>query len=138
MDRQKPFGGIIIKTLLYLLVFIPAVAYCLDATIPTVTLTTGVASGVQCRESEWPLTTLTVTVTTATATTCKYDTSDIAYASMANTFTTTGSTTHIEQISYSCGSSHNYFVKCADTTNTFNAVFTIDKDPRPRRNITVN
>jgi len=116
-----------------LFLVVATVALCLETTIPTVTLTSGVQAGVQCRESEWPKTTLTITVTTDYSTTCKYDTSDVEYAAMANTFTTTGSTSHVEQINFSCGTTHTYYIKCSGATNDFDAIFKIDDDPRPRR-----
>ena len=46
--------------------------------------------------------------------TCKYATSDMAYASMPNTFSTTGSTTHLSTISQTCGASYQYYVRCQD------------------------
>jgi len=104
----------------------------------TVALTTGVNSMVQCKEAEWPQSTLTITVTTDYTTTCKYDTSDVAYASMSNTFSTTGGTTHTEAIVYQCGIAYVYYIACLNIIDTFDALFTLDKDPPPRRNISVH
>jgi hypothetical protein len=103
-----------------------------------VTLATGVNSDIQCKEAEWPQSTMTITVTTELADTCKYDTSDVAYALMANTFSTTGGTTHTQQISFNCGGAYIYYIACEDVADTFDATFTIDKDPPPRRNISVH
>ncbi len=51
--------------------------------------------------------------------TCKYaTTSGVSYASMPNTFTRTGSTTHSTQITgLQDGKSYNYYVKCQDTSS---------------------
>ena len=103
-----------------------------------VSLATGVNSNVQCKEAEWPQSTLITTVLTELADTCKYDTSDVAYASMANTFSTTGGTTHTQAILFQCGSAYTYYIACEDVADTFDALFTLDNDPPPRRNISVH
>ncbi|MDD4986742.1 MAG: hypothetical protein PHQ43_13395, partial [Dehalococcoidales bacterium] len=48
------------------------------------------------------------------AATCKYGTSDVAYASLPNTFSTTGSTTHSQTVSNACGAAYTYYVRCQD------------------------
>src|SRR3989344_1578306 len=55
--------------------------------------------------------------------TCKYATSaNTAYSSMANTFSTTGGTSHSTTISgLSNGSSYIYYIRCQDTASTPNA-----------------
>jgi len=103
-----------------------------------VELISGVNSDVQCKEAEWPQTTGTITVTTSGSTTCKYDTADVPYASMANTFSTTGGATHIQAILFICGTAHTYYIACLDVVDTFDAMFTIDKDPPPRRRYEVH
>lgn len=64
----------------------------------------------------------TLSLTTNENATCKYDTvPDTAYASMANTFTTTGTTTHSEDISGLTDSTdYNYYVRCQDTSLNVN------------------
>lgn len=57
---------------------------------------------------------VTISVTTNEAATCKYGTSDVAYASLPNTFSTTGSTSHSQTVSNACGSSYTYYVRCQD------------------------
>lgn len=57
---------------------------------------------------------VTLQVTTDEAATCKYGTSDVSYASLPNTFSTTGSTTHSQTVSNACGSSYTYYVRCQD------------------------
>ncbi len=54
--------------------------------------------------------------------TCRYATSSgVSYASMANTFTTTGGTSHSKTLSgLTDGSSYNYYVRCQDTTGNSN------------------
>lgn len=61
-------------------------------------------------------TSTTLSLTTNEAATCKYGTSAAtAYASIANTFSTTGSTSHSQTISgLSNGSSYTYYVRCQD------------------------
>ena len=103
-----------------------------------VDLATGVNSNAQCKETQWPQSTMTITVTTELADTCKYDTSDVAYAAMANTFSTTGGTTHTQAILFECGTAYTYYIACEDVADTFDALFTLDKDPPPRRNISVH
>ncbi|MEM4347706.1 MAG: Ig-like domain-containing protein, partial [Candidatus Altiarchaeota archaeon] len=57
---------------------------------------------------------VTLSVTTNEAATCKYDTQDREYGSMANTFSTTGGTTHTTGVSPSDGTYH-YYVRCQDS-----------------------
>jgi hypothetical protein len=63
-----------------------------------------------------------MSLTTNEAATCKWSTSaGTAYASMANTFTTTGSTSHSATISgLSDGGSYTRYVRCADDESTPN------------------
>ena len=58
-----------------------------------------------------------LTVTTDRVSTCKYDTADVSYTSMAYTFGSTLDTTHTENISgLSNGDFRSYFVRCKDAT----------------------
>lgn len=64
---------------------------------------------------------VTLQVTTDENATCRYGTSDLAYASLSNTFTTTGTTAHSQIVSNDCGSSYLYYVRCQDGTGNANA-----------------
>ncbi|MEK6840699.1 MAG: PGF-pre-PGF domain-containing protein [Nanoarchaeota archaeon] len=63
-----------------------------------------------------------VNLTTDETATCKYSTtSGVAYSSMTNTFSTTGSTSHSTTVSgLTNGSTYNYYVRCNDTSGNFN------------------
>lgn len=66
--------------------------------------------------------TKTISVTTNENATCKYDTSNVAYDSMANTFSTTGTTSHSQSIgSLACGNSFTYYVRCNDAFGNKNS-----------------
>ncbi len=60
---------------------------------------------------------VTLSVTTNENATCKYSTTaGTSYASMANTFSTTGSTSHSKTITgLTNGTSYTYYVRCQDT-----------------------
>jgi hypothetical protein len=64
-----------------------------------------------------------LTLTTGESATCKYSTSSgVAYASMTNTFGTTGGTSHSQTISsLSDGNSYNYYVRCIDGASNANS-----------------
>lgn len=52
---------------------------------------------------------------------CKYDTSSgTAYDSMANTFSSTNSTSHSQSIGTSCDTSYTYYVRCKDSSDSKN------------------
>ncbi len=56
----------------------------------------------------------TLTAITDKGATCKYDTSNKAYASMSNDFTSTGGTSHSSTLTgLSDGNSYNYYVRCS-------------------------
>jgi len=56
-------------------------------------------------------------VTTSKAATCRWDVSNKAYASMANTFTTTGGTSHSTTLSgLANGTSYTRYVRCIDSS----------------------
>lgn len=63
---------------------------------------------------------VTMTILTNEAATCKFSTSDIAYASMSGTFDTTGGTSHSEILSLACSASYTYYVRCMDTAGNAN------------------
>jgi hypothetical protein len=67
-------------------------------------------------------TTATLAVTTNENATCKFGTvSGAAYDSIANTFTTTGGTSHSYSLSgLTKGTTYNYYVRCLDTNNNPN------------------
>ena len=69
-------------------------------------------------------TSATLTLTTDENATCKYDTtSGTAYASMPNTFTTTGSANQSTSITgLSSGNSYSYYVRCQDTLGNTDSV----------------
>ena len=63
-----------------------------------------------------------ISLTTNESATCKYSiTPNTAYASMTNTFTTTGGISHSQTITgLTDDSSYNYYVRCVDTSNNVN------------------
>jgi len=67
-------------------------------------------------------TTVTLSLTTDEDATCRYSTTPgIPYASMTNTFSNTGSTSHSTTITgLSNGNTYNYYIKCIDTYNNAN------------------
>ena len=66
-------------------------------------------------------TSTTLSLTTNEAATCKYSTTlGIAYASMSNAFTTTGSTSHSVSITGLTNGAFNYYVRCIDTAGNAN------------------
>src|SRR6185295_12092808 len=74
----------------------------------------------------------TLSLATNENATCRYaTTAGVAYASMANTFTTTGALAHSTTVTgLTNGGSYNYFVRCQDTagnpnTNDFTISFTV-------------
>ncbi len=81
----------------------------LSAGSPTGTLVAGTTS-------------TTLSVTTNENATCKYGTTaGVAYASLPNTFTTTGGTTHTKTLTgLTNGSSYTYYVRCIDGASNAN------------------
>ncbi len=73
----------------------------------------------------------TLGLTTDEAATCRYSTQPgVAYASMTNTFTTTGATTHSTILSGLANQSYSFYVRCADAlgsanTNDFVIAFSV-------------
>jgi len=61
-----------------------------------------------------------MSVVTNEAATCRMATTDIAYASMTDTFTTTGGTNHSETKSLTCGPAYVYYVRCSDVAGNPN------------------
>lgn len=68
---------------------------------------------------------VTIQVSTNEAATCKYHASDTAYASMSNTFSTTGATTHSSVVNVACDASHTYYVRCSDSSDNVNLTSTV-------------
>lgn len=69
-----------------------------------------------------------ISLSTDESATCKYATSaGVAYASMTNTFSTTGGTTHSQTVSgLTDGNSYNYYVRCQDASeNASSSDFTV-------------
>jgi len=77
-------------------------------------------------EQAYGTTSVTLQVTTDEAATCKYHTSDVAYASMSNTFGSTGGTTH-QQTGFATanGQSYTRYVRCVDGTGNASAASTV-------------
>jgi hypothetical protein len=80
----------------------------------------------------------TLSLTTGENATCRYDTqSGVAYASMTNTFTTTGGTTHTRVVTgLANGSSYTFNVRCIDAagnanTNDFAIAFSVANPSTP-------
>ena len=67
-------------------------------------------------------TSTSISLTTNEAATCKYSTTaGTSYASMTNTFSTTGSISHSQLITgLSDGNTYNYYIRCTDSSNNFN------------------
>ena len=83
-----------------------------DTTAPTASVTAPTASQVLSSGT----TQTTLSVTTNEASTCRFNSTDTAYGSMANTFTTTGGTTHSTSLTgLSNGTSYTRYVRCSDT-----------------------
>lgn len=87
-----------------------------DTTPPT--LSAGAPTGSQPAGT----TQVTMTVTTNENATCKYSTSaNTAYASMASTFTTTGTTNHSTIVTgLTNGNTYNRYIRCQDTAGNVN------------------
>ncbi|MFA5248783.1 MAG: hypothetical protein WC415_06270, partial [Patescibacteria group bacterium] len=87
-----------------------------DATPPV--LSNGSPSGTLARTT----TGTTISVTTDESATCKYaTTTGVAYASMANTFSTTGGASHGTTVSgLSSGNTFHYYVRCQDLSGNPN------------------
>ena len=64
---------------------------------------------------------VTISINTNESATCKYDTSDVAYDSMANTFSTTGRVSHSQSISSACSGSYTFYTRCSDSAGNKNA-----------------
>ena len=98
---------------------------CPDTTPPV--LSAGVPSGTLSAGT----TGTTLSVTTDESATCKYGTlAATAYASISNTFSTTGGTTHTQSLSGLSAGSYSYYVRCTDgssnaNTSDYTLAFTI-------------
>jgi hypothetical protein len=94
----------------------PAVTVTVDNAAPVVTPVS--PSGTLA----WGTTSAVLSVTTDENATCKYATSSgVSYASMANTFTTTGTTTHSSNLTGLISNhTYNYYVRCQDSHNNAN------------------
>jgi hypothetical protein len=87
-----------------------------DSTAPVITVTnpTGTLA--------YGTTSTNMSLTTDENATCKYGTSDVAYASLPNTFSTTGTTSHSQTLSgLTNGSSTTYYVRCIDGSSNANS-----------------
>lgn len=77
-------------------------------------------------EQPYGTTSVTLQVTTNEAATCKYHTSDVAYASMGSTFGSTGGTTHQQTgFATSNGSSYTRYVRCIDSSGNASTASTV-------------
>jgi len=63
---------------------------------------------------------VTLSLTTNETATCRMAETDIAYASMTDTFTNTAATAHSEVKSLACGQSKTYYVRCIDAAGNPN------------------
>jgi len=62
-----------------------------------------------------------ISITTNENATCKYSLTNVAYDSMASTFSTTGSTNHSQTISsLACDDSYTYYTRCEDGSSNEN------------------
>jgi hypothetical protein len=80
----------------------------------------------------------TISLSTEENATCRYAlVPGVAYASMPNTFATTGSTTHAEGVSgLNSGGSYSYYVRCSDSAGKVNTAdyviaFSVSHPPPP-------
>ncbi len=87
-----------------------------DTTAPI--LSDGAPSGILAAGT----TTETITITSREAATCRYSTSSgVAYASMTDTFATTGTTSHSENLTgLTNGTNYTYYVRCSDAGGNAN------------------
>lgn len=81
---------------------------------------------------------VTLQATTNENATCKYSTTDVVYASMAGTFSTTGTTAHSQSLSLGCGLSYTYYTRCMDGNSNANTsstaiTFSVEKKTMFRR-----
>lgn len=118
MNRANEMIIRILKLLILAVFYIAGIAY---------------AQQVQCDRDSWPLITATMTCTSDYSGTCKYDTQNVSYSAMAYTFSTTGTTSHIQELAANCGQDYIYYVKCSDSDPGYTVTFSVDKDPPPRR-----
>ncbi len=85
---------------------------------------------------------ITIQLITDEDSNCKYDTSNVSYAAMTNTYNTTGGLSHSQNLTLACDSSYTYYSQCSDgsgneTTDALVTNFSIDKLPeQPGPNIT--
>lgn len=92
-----------------------AVNITIDNTAPAI------SSPLPTGEQSFGTSSVTLQVTTDENATCKYDSSDLAYASMASTFATTGGTTHQQaSVEVSNGQSYTHYVRCTDSVGNTN------------------
>src|SRR3989344_1283684 len=90
-----------------------------DVTAPTIS--SPLPSGVLA----YGTTSATISVATDESATCRYSTTNVDYALMANTFTTTGGTAHSATVSgLTNGGSYNYYARCNDTSGNVNTAST--------------
>ena len=104
-------------------------AFSVSNSPPTVTITAPTASQVLA----WGTTSTSLTVTTSKNATCRYGTTNVAYASLPNTFTTTGATSHSQTITVTNGGSYTYYVACdsggGGTSATSSRAFSVSNTP---------
>ena len=63
-----------------------------------------------------------MSLTTGVNASCKYGTSDVAYASLPNFFATTGGTSHLQNLTgLTNGSAYTYYVRCQDASLNTNS-----------------
>ncbi|NOR85352.1 hypothetical protein GQ473_04480, partial [archaeon] len=69
--------------------------------------------------SDMHVNTFNLEATTDETATCKYDTNDVSYDTMANTFATTGTETHTQPLTLTDGD-YTYYVRCMDVYDNKN------------------
>ena len=84
-----------------------------------------ISGGSPSGEQAYGASTVTMQVTTDESATCKYGTSDAAYASLPSTFATTGGTSHSQAVAVSNGGSYTRHVRCSDVTGNANTSSTV-------------
>jgi hypothetical protein len=76
------------------------------------------SNGTPSGELPYGTTSTAMTIQTNESATCKYGTSDVAYASLPSTFTTTGGTAHSQTLTgLTNGTAYAYYVRCMDTSS---------------------
>lgn len=76
-------------------------------------------------EQPYGTTSVILSVETSENATCRYSSTDASYASMANTFTTTGELLHEQTLATTNGSSYIRYIRCSDAAGNANTASSV-------------